>query len=236
MKILITTLIALFITSAAFTQTVFWTAYNIKVNNGDDAKVFNAIDKFMESETGKTIPSATFSSKLFSSSEQEYTHQLVFGTTDKAAFGKMYSGILNLSTDFQLLGTQLDPSSHNVGSYLGKSLDNSDGASGNYTSYISLGVSDPATYLAEFKKFSAAVKANWSGKVGISLHQFLSGNEVGVSHIAVVDAVDFETLLDFTDKIYSTSYFLDFNNKVKGIRAVVSNSSNVVVKRYNVPQ
>jgi hypothetical protein len=215
---------------------VYWTAYNLKVNGGDQAQVVAAIDKFMASETGKAMPTASLVSKLFSSSEQEYTHQIVFGTTDKAAFGKMYSGILNQSTDFQLLGAALSNTSHNVGSYLGKSLDASAGSNGNYTTYVSLGVSDPATYLAEFKKLAAAVKSNWGGKVGMALHQFLSGNEAGVSHIVVVDAPDFETLLDFSDKIYSSAYFNDFNMKVKGIRSTVSNSSNVIVKRYNVPQ
>jgi len=235
MKTIICTLLALSMTFAVSSQTVYWSVYNLKVKNGDDAKVVNAIDKFMSTETGKAMPTATLTGKLFGSSAQEHTHQIIFASTDKAAFGKMYSGELQQTADFQLLGSSLDPSSKNVGAYLGKSLDYSAGGNGNYRTTVSLSVSDPVTYLAEFQKFAAAVKAHWDGKVGIALHRFLSGSEAGVSHVAVIDAPDFETLLDFSDKVYESSFFGEFNMKVKDIRTPVANSSNVVLRRYNVP-
>ncbi len=236
MKRLVFTLLALCIAFAGFAQTMYWTAYNMKVKNGDDAKVLSAIDNFMNSETGKTMPPAALTSKLFSNSEQDFTHQVIFISPDKTSFGKMYSGTLQQSADFQLLGATLDHSTSNVGSYLGKSVDMSAASNGNYNTVVSLSVTDPATYISEFKKFAAAIKAQWGGKVGIALHRVLSGNEEGVTHIAVIDAPDFETLLDFSDQVYSSSFFASFNMKVKDIRSPVSNFSTVTLKRYNAPE
>ena len=235
MKKFVTLLLALCLASAGFAQTVYWSVYNLKVKNGHEAHVVNAIDKFMNSEAGKSMPTMVLTSKLFSSSEQDFTHQVIFSSPDKAVFGKMYSGILQQTADFQLLSASLDPSSKNVGSYLGKSLDVTNAGNGNYRTVVSLSVSDPATYLAEYKKFAAAIKAHWAGKVGIALHQVLSGNERDVTHVAVVDAPDFETLLDFSDQVYDSSFFRDFNRKVKDIRSTVSNSSTLILNSYNLP-
>ena len=235
MKTLLITFLALVMSFQVMAQDFFWTVYNFKVKNGDDAKVLNAIDKFMESETGKAMPPAILTSKLFGSTQADFTHHLAFFTDDKAVFGKMYSGVLQQSADFQLMGSELDPSIKNGGSYLGKSVETSFGSQGNYRTLISLSVTDPVTYLSEFKKFASTITTQWEGKIGMVLHRFLSGSEPGVTHIAVISAPDFETLLDFSDKIYESKEFSEFNKNVRDIRSPIANNSDVVVRRYNLP-
>ncbi len=236
MKRILFTLLALCIAYAGFSQTMYWAVYNMKVNNGAEAKVLSAIDKYMMSETGKSMPTTAVNAKLFGSSEQEFTHQVIFSTLDKAVLGKLYSGMLQQKADFQLLGATLDEGTTGVGSYLGKSIDMTAASLGNYNMAVSLSISDPATYAAAYKTFAAAIKTKWGGKVGIALHRVLSGNEEHVTHVVVADAPDFVTLLDFSDQLYGSSFFADFNMKVKDIRSPISNFSTVTLKRYNMPE
>ena len=147
----------------------------------------------------------------------------------------MYSGVLQQTSDFQLMSSSMDQGSSNVGSYLGKSLHSTPPAQNNYGGAISLSVSDPASYLAAFKTFSSEIHAKWAGKLDMSLHQFISGQERGVSHIVVFNTATFEDYLRFTDEIYLSQTFKNFNAKVKDIRKLDSNTSSVTLARYNVP-
>ena len=72
------TLLVLCIAYVGFSQTMYWAVYNMKVNNGAESKVLTAIDKYMMSETGKSVPTAAVTAKLFGSSEKEFSYQVIF--------------------------------------------------------------------------------------------------------------------------------------------------------------
>lgn len=219
-----------------FSQTTYWTAYNMKVESGQEEKLVNALDRFMASDVGKTLPTAYLRGRMFSNSETDFTHQIVFLTQDISVMGKMYSGLLQQDKDFQLMGSVMSSITENAGSYLGKSLFSIGSTTGNFSTIISLDVDDPAAYLPAFKKMSEGVNSEWGDEISASLHQVLSGNEEDVSHIAVVSAPNFEKLLSFWDKFYATPYFKEFNSVAKDIREVVSNLTLVTMKRYNMPE
>ena len=116
------------------------------------------------------MPTTIVSAFLFANSEQKATHRMAFLSEKKAVFGKMYSGILQQISDFQLVTSSMDQGSSNVGSYLGKSLHATPPAQNNYAVAISLSVLDPVAYLAAFKTFSAEVLEKWEGKLDMLLH------------------------------------------------------------------
>lgn len=235
MKKITSLLAAMLFVSVLISQTTYWTAYNMEVNPGQEQNVVNAIDNFMASDVGKTMPSMFLRASLFSNSETSFTHQVVFLTEDISVIGKMYSGILQQTKDFQLMGSVLGASTKDQGSYLGKSLFRIGSITGNFTTIIAMNVDDPVTYFSAFKKMAEGVNAQWGDEIGASLHQVLSGNEEDVTHLAVVSAPDFEKLLSFWDKFYTTSYFKEFNSVVKDIREVISNQTVVTMNRYNMP-
>jgi hypothetical protein len=236
MKRTITFLFLFLFAISTYSQTTYWTAYNVEVAPGAEANVANAIDKYMNSEVGKTMPAMYFRASIFANSETKYTHQFVFLTQDKSVLGKMYSGILQQTNEFQLLGSVMGPNTSHAGSYLGKSLYSIGNVGGRYTTIVSMGVSDPGTYLAAFKKMTVAINAQFGDDISASLHQVLSGNEEGVSHLAVVSAPSFDMLLDFWDKFYATNAFMEFNKVATNVRKVVANTSVITLKEYNMPK
>ena len=215
-------------------QSNFWSVYNFKVDAGDEAKVLSALDDFFTSNTGKALPPATINGLMFGNSDQDFTHQVIFFAPINADFTNMYSGYLASEESFILLTSILDRYSSSAGSYLGKALDISPNPNARYSQQIMLSISDPATYLKEFKIFKAGVAKQWP-QVTLDLHQFLSGGESGVSHVAVIHAPSFEMMMDFADKIYTTPGFQNFASKVSGIRKLVNNNSMVTIKNYNQP-
>ena len=84
MKRLFTTILALLILTVGYSQTVYWTAYSIEVEDGMEENVVKAIDQFMNTETGKVLPAAVLTGKIFANSTANFTHRIVFSTTDKA--------------------------------------------------------------------------------------------------------------------------------------------------------
>lgn len=226
----------LFVLGIGFGQTNYWTVYNMKIKSGQETKVLASLDDFFNSDVGKSLPTAVINATMFSNSTEDYTHQVIFASPDKATFGKMYSGALNQNKDFQLLTNILDRNTESRGSYLGKSIDATPNTNAIFSTVIGISVSDPVTYLSEWRKLKSAVTTMWGGNVTFDFHQMLSGNEPGWTHVVVVSAPDFETLLDISDRIYSTPEFMTFAKNVSGIRKMMSNNTTVQLKTYNAPQ
>ncbi len=216
-------------------QTMYWSVYHFEVKPGHDQEVVNAFDRFFESETGKALPYAALGSAMFSSSKDSWTHQVIFASPDRAQFGKMYSGMLQQSTDFALFGSTLDRSIKSGASYLGKSVLGEDVTGNPYSTIYELSVSDPATYVAAFSDLRDAIIAESDGKMGVVLHQFVSGNEHGATHVAVVSAPTFEAMLEYTDSVFSGDAFATFAGKVKNIRKRLRTFTTYRMKEYNLP-
>lgn len=206
------------------------------VQGGHSGDIASAIDTYMKTPDGKRMPQMAMSEIIFASSEEKASHRVAFFSPDKTLFQKMYSGEMQQKADFQLMTTTLDAYSANVGAYYGKSLYYTQGESDNYEVVLELSVSDPAAYLAAFKPFADAIHAKWGGKVGIALHQFLSGQEPGVSHVVVINTPDFATYMTVFDEVNISDFYKTFYNKVKDMRKLVSNSSSVTFARYNTPE
>ncbi len=228
--------LSILLMSSGFSQTIYWSVYHFEVKPGDDAAVVAAFDKFFNSETGKKLPYVALSSNMFSSSKDKWSHELLFATPSTEEFGKMYSGMLQESLDFALLGHSMDRSITGVASYLGKSVITEPRPGNNYATVYELSVSDPAKYAAAFTKMRDGLMPRSGGKMGLDLHQFISGNEVGATHVAVATAPSFKELLDFTDLVFSSEEFKTFSEEVKDIRKVLRVFTTYTMKEYNVPE
>ncbi len=234
-RILVFTLALLF-ASIGIAQDMYWAVYHFEVKPGHDAEVSAAFDKFFTSETGKKMPYAALSSNMFSSSSDKWTHEILFATPSTEQFGQMYSGMLQQSLDYALLSQSMDKSIKGVASYLGKMLIGEPIPGNNYATVYELSVSDPATYAAAFTKMRDGLMAKTGGKMGLDLHQFISGNEVGATHVAVATAPSFKDLLDFTDTVFSSEEFATFAKEVKDIRKVMRVFTTFTIKEWNIPE
>ncbi len=122
-------------------------------------------------------------------------------------------------------------------SYLGKSLITGTPNPAHVVSTIfEMSISDPTTYAAAFTTFRNAILAKSGGKMSMDLHQFLSGNEPGATHVVVVSTASVSDMLDMTDLIYSSSDFATYAAKVKDIRKVLRTFTMVTAKMYNMPE
>jgi len=228
------TLIVMLFALTAFAQTNYWSVYDFEVKPGHEGEIIRAFDQFFESETGKSLPPAALSAAMFTNSETKFSHRLVFSSSDKEAFGKMYSGMLQQSKDMAILGMTMDKAIKPIGSYLGKALISSPTPDNSYRTIYQLSVSDPTTYAAAFTKMRTALIAKSGGKLGLDLHQIISGNEPGSTHAVVASAASMVELLDFTDMVFSSAEFKEFAGKVKDIRKVQSIYTTYRAKKYNV--
>ncbi len=235
MKKLLTLTISLLFVGIIFGQDMFWAVYHFEVKPGQDAEVAAAFDKFFTSETGKKLPYASLGSNLFSSSGDQWTHEIVFATQSKEQFGEMYSGMLQQSLDYALLSQSMDKSIKGVASYLGKMLVGEPIPGNNYATVYELSVSDPAAYAAAFKKMREGLMAKTGGKMGLDLHQFISGNEPGATHVAVANAPSFKDLLDFTDIVFSSDEYATFAKEVNDVRKILRVFTTFTMQEWNMP-
>ncbi|MDH3649963.1 MAG: hypothetical protein OEQ53_09775 [Saprospiraceae bacterium] len=235
MKKFLPFVLALLFSCAGFSQTMYWSVYHFEVKPGFENEIGAAFDRFFESEAGKALPYAAFGVNMFSNSKDNWTHEMLFATPDKAQFGKMYSGMLQQTAEYAVMSQSMDRASKPVASYLGKSLIGEPIPGNNYSTVYELAVSDPATYSAAFSEMRTAVMAKTGGKMGLDLHQFISGNEEGATHVAVATAPSFAELLDYTDVVFGSEEFAAFAKKVKDIRQVLRVFTTLTVKEYNVP-
>ena len=235
MKSLFTTVLICVIASLGYAQSMYWSVYHFEVKPGFDEEVVNAFDRFFDSETGKSMPYAALGSALFSSSKDDWSHQVIFASPNKADLAKMYSGMLQQSKDYALFGSSLDRSIEGVAAYLGKSILGEDIPENSYSTIYELSVSDPATYVEAFSDLRDAIIDKSDGKLGVVLHQFISGNEHGATHVAVISAPSFQAMLDYTDLIFSSQEMATFAVKVKDIRKRLRTFTTFRMKEYNVP-
>ncbi len=231
-------MLACLMVMAVFAQdNSYWAVYHFEVKPGHESEVVSAMDRFFASETGKQLPPANLGARLFGSSKDKFTHDIVFYSTDKSVLGKMYSGMLTTSKDMMLLDATFNRSIKGVASYLGKSLITGTPNPAHVVSTIfEMSISDPTTYAAAFTTFRNAILAKSGGKMSMDLHQFLSGNEPGATHVVVVSTASVSDMLDMTDLIYSSSDFATYAAKVKDIRKVLRTFTMVTAKMYNMPE
>ncbi len=234
-KTLLTLTLLSLLSVIGFTQSMYWTVYHFEIKAGAEMEMTNAFDRFFNSETGKTLPYASLSANMFSSSEDKWTHSLVFATPDKDVFGEMYSGSLQQSADFALLGSTMDKSINPVASYLGKSLVADSKPENIYATVYELSVADPAAYASSFSKFREVAIKMTDGVMGMNFHQFYSGNEKDATHAVVVSAPSFSELLAFSDQVFASEGYASFRKDVKDIRKILRVFTTVQLKEYNVP-
>lgn len=216
-------------------QTMYWSVYQFEIKAGQETEVMTAMDAFFKSDIGKSLPYAALSSAMFTSSKDKWTHEVLFASPNKSDFGEMYSGKMQQSLDYVLLGKTMNKSTKRVASYLGKSVIAAPSPGNNFVTVFEMSISDPKKYLPEFTKMRTAMIAASGGKMGMDLHQFFSGNELGATHAAVVTAATFADLLDYTDMVFSSSEYASFASKVKDIRKILRTFTTYTVKEYNVP-
>ena len=56
------------------------------------------------------------------------------------------------------------------------------------------------------------------------------------SHSIGIDDIIFSVYLDFSDKIYESKEFSEFNKNVRYLRCPVANISDTVIRIYNLPK
>ena len=215
MKRLTYFLLFFFSTTALVAQSTYWTVYHFQVKPGQEDDVMAAMTKFFSSDVGKTLPPANFEASMFSSSKDKWTHQVVFFSEDADAFGEMYSGQLQSKLEFQMFGATMDQATVGVASYLGKSILGEPVAGNRYTTVYELSVSD--------------------GKLGVQLHAFISGNEMGATHVATISAPDMASMLKYTDIAFSSDAMATFAGKVQSIRKRLRTFSTVNITTFNPP-
>jgi hypothetical protein len=226
--------LALFLFSlSSQAQTSYWSSYTLDVKPDMAESVIDALKTFFETETGKTMPAVSVHATMFKPAGMKGTHTVIFGSSDKSHFSSLYSGKYNQDTDWQLLGEKINSGAKGVGSILGKTLVPNN-APGNFVATVyRMAVSDPATYAEAFVQLRADITEMYGGKMGMHLHQVLSGSSDGVTHVAVINAPTFEDMLTFNDEVWGSEAFANFNAKVKDIRKVVTTHTNFIIAQYN---
>ncbi len=224
-----------FLVTSLVAQSTYWTVYHFQVKPGQEDDVMAAMTKFFSSDVGKTLPPANFEASMFSSSKDKWTHQVVFFSEDANAFGEMYSGQLQSKLEFQMFGATMDQATVGVASYLGKSILGEPVAGNRYTTVYELSVSDPGAYLTAFTDLRDAIIEMSDGKLGVQLHSFISGNEMGATHVATISAPDMASMLKYTDIAFSSDAMATFNGKVQSIRKRLRTFSTVNITTFNPP-
>lgn len=227
------TFIALFFTSLIYGQSPYWVVYDFEVHPDEQSSVITSFNQFFGSETGKMMPSASLSGTMFANSETTFTHRVAFWSVDANELGKLYGPNMQSSTDAQLLFSNLNKHIKPVASYLGKALIFEPNQNQYSTAYV-LSVNDPAAYAAAFAEMRTSVIAASGGRLGLDLHQILSGNEPGTTHAVVASAPSFPELLELTDMVFASDAFKTFAGKVKDIREVTNTFSLFQALMFNV--
>jgi hypothetical protein len=227
------TFIALFFTSFIYGQNLYWAVYDFEVNPDDQTAVINSFNQFFGSETGKMMPSASLSGTMFANSETTFTHRVAFWSADANELGKLYSPNMQNDTDAQLLFSNINKHIKPVASYLGKGLIVEPNEHQYSTTFV-LNVKDPAAYAAAFTEMRTSVMAASGGRLGLDLHQIISGNEPGTTHAVVASAPSFPELLELTDMVFASDAFKTFAAKVKDIREVTNTFSLFRALMFNV--
>ena len=119
---------------------------------------------------------------------------------------------------------------------MGKQLVGEPISGNNYSTIYELSVEDPSSYAAAFSKMREGLMAKTGGKMGLDLHQFISGNEPEATHVAVATAPTFKDLLEFTDIVFSSDEYMTFAKEVKGNRTILRVFSTLTLKEYNLPE
>ena len=236
MKKLITLFVSVVLFSiAGISQNMYWSVYHFEVEAGQEASVSAAFDQIFDSEIGKTLPYAVLAAPVFNSSRDKWTHEVLFASPDKAGLDALYSGKLQLTKDFALFAQVMNSSTEGVAVYLGKSLIAEPVPGNIWSTVYEMSVSDPGKYAEAFNKMRTAMRAATDGKMGLDLHQLLSGNEKGATHVAVATAASFADLLEYTDMLFASSEYASFAGEVKDIRTILRVFTTRNLKEYNVP-
>ena len=236
MKRFFTTILALFVLSFGFGQDMYWSVYHFTVKSGDEEAVVQAVDKFFDSETGKKLPPAAFGAAMFTNSSSKWTHEVRFAAPTSDGLAQMYSGFLQASTDFAILDHTFSNSTKPVASYLGARLLGNYVPKAYFATVYELGVSDPAAYGAAFKTLYDEVLAMTDGGLSLSLHQVISGNEPGATHVVVAAAKSLDALLSYQNKIGQSAAWGKFVPVARANSEVLRQFTTVTFKEYNLPE
>ncbi len=223
--------IFLYFTCASYIygQQIYWNCYNIIVD--DEVSFANALDGFMQTESGKSMTPVSFSEMVNSGSNYSSTHSLCFFSPDasdlesnRSKLNNFEGGLLygawdsEVTVESSLLGQSLiaDPSAFNL----------------NFNVIVQIDVEDPAFYGAAFAKMKDAT-ADLSEGV-IELHEALAGQETGITHFVVGREKNMASWIDARNKLFASDAFQEFASSVRSISEVKDIHTVRLIKQYNV--
>ena len=227
MKYSLLILMILMTFSSAFAQNYYWNCLTIDVD--DESRLANAMDLFMATDKGKSMPIVSLSSIENMNSNLNATHQLCVVTENPGDLDNMDSYFAN--AEAMVLYEAWEDEVKVRSSILGRSLyANATGNSNVFSTVFSISVSDPAKFATAFKAFSASLP-----DVHLELHGAISGAENYVSHYVVARAKNLAEWIATDERVNSSEEFATFAQNAAGSFQVVNVTSMRELKSYNAP-
>lgn len=211
-----------------FGQNIYWNCYSIKVD--DSEGLVAAMDQFMATEKGKSMPFTSLSQFVNRSTTLQASHQLCFLSDDPADFDNMQQKFTN--AEAQVLGMVWDEEVDIVASVLGQPLIfDPTKVGGVYSNIYSLKVTDAPAFATAFKTLTEAFP-----NMTIELHEAIAGAEDHVTHYAVSRADGLANWIKNRNAIGPSKAWADFVSQVKGKSETISSFSVRLLKSYNAPE
>ena len=229
MKNLLLCSVFLLLATGIFSQTVYWNCVSIDVN--DPELLVQAMDQFMASESGKTMPTTSLSEFVHKSTTLNATHQICLISEDPAAIDNIVEQKFT-NVEAQVFGLVWEDEVKMVANVLGQALIfDPTRVGGAYSNIYSLDVADAATFGAAFKTLTEAFP-----DVTIELHEAIAGAEDHVTHYAVSRADGLSSWMGHRNTIGASKAWADFVAQVDGKSETISSISVRLLKTYNQPE
>lgn len=228
MKKFIPFLILVLCASGTFAQKTYWNCLSLEVDDEED--LIEAMDQFMATPSGKTMPMTTLSRFANVNTTIPASHQLCLITPDPAVFDNLQQKFNNPSA--QVLGMVWDEEVDVLANILGSPLIFAPSNLANtYSNVWSTNVSDPVAFGAAFTAFTKSFPG-----MALELHEAIAGAENHVTHYIVARSSSLSSWLKNRDTIIASKAFADYMAAARGKADVISSVSLRVVKAYNAPE
>ena len=196
--------------------------YDFEAKNPE--MVVSTLKGMMETGWGKNIQGTKSLFAYQFNGTNQATHSIQFCFPDEKALGAFFNSF-GTSIEAQLFGEKLGKYIQNVSQTLNTPIwyNGQYWANDDAFVFYKMQVSDPATYLAEFKSFTPKL----AKKLGFENNSFglaypIVGKSAEFSHFVWVGAPDLETALTRTKQMMSDPLFADFSKKVSVIRKMIT--------------
>ena len=209
-------------------QKSYWACMGVTVDNWGQQQFVEAMDNFMNSEAGKSMPyTVTLSEISFTNGDFDSTHQLCFIGQSADAFANWTSGppptIEGLAL-FVPIDKYVEFDQIILGSPL---VFNPENLANNFSVVWAMNVSDPAKFVNAFSEFNQ----NLNG--GFELHEAIIGAQKGVTHYLVARQTNLAEWLKGREGVLNSGAGAQFQSSSQGAVDIMFNVGLNLIKSYN---